>query len=309
MTTAIARFTNPTFTGSKGPDDTQDQNAGTYCASLGESMGERTDFLRAHVPVNYVQDLPAGTTDFYPANLVPGEHVRNITLTNAAQTTQVTIHAPAAQADGDEIEFFLQGPFAFDTTAGNFYLYSTPATIVGGTVRFRWASAGGIWIQCGAAIKGLDAITGEFSAFGSLLLPISNTAFGAAGAKSALGNVPGTLRAGSRITASAQIAHSRIARAAGGPSNPIVYLLQLVNNLGALIASGRSWTMPSAEGTWASGGEYPGFVTLNYDVPTDPAAGALPYSLRLTTDTSGDANLLAVRSSNTDWLIRHKLDH
>lgn len=307
--TTIARYTAPTFTTQKGPDDGNPQSASSYNASIAESAGERTDFLRAHTPVNYVQDIGAGTTDFFPANLVPGEHLRNITLTNAAQATAVTIHAPAAQEDGDEIEFFLQGPFVFDTSAGNFYLYSAPATIVGGTVRFRWAAAGAIWIQCGAAIKGLDAITGEFSAFGSLLLPISNTAFGAAGAKSALGNVPGTLRAGSRITASAQIAHSRIARAAGGPSNPIIYLLQLVNNLGTLIASGRSWTMPSAEGTWASGGEYPGFVTLNYDVPADPAAGALPYSLRLTTDTSGDANLLAVRSSNTDWLIRHKLDH
>lgn len=309
MTTAIARFTNPTFTGSKGPDDTQDQNAGTYCASLGESMGERTDFLRAHVPVNYVQDLPAGTTDFYPSNLVPGEHVRNITLTNAAQTTQVTIHAPAAQADGDEIEFFLQGPFAFDTTAGNFYLYSTPATIVGGTVRFRWASAGGIWIQCGAAIKGLDAITSEYTAFGTLFLATSNAAFGSSGARSTLGTVPGTVRKGSRIFATAQIEHSRTARAAGGPSNPIRYSLQLLDALGSVIASGRVWTMPSAEGAWNLGGEYPGAVSLNYEATSDPAAGALPYSLRLTTDTNADANLLANRYSYTDFAIRHKLDH
>lgn len=305
----IPRFTAPTFTTAQGPDDGDAQTADSYAASLGQSLAERTDYLRAHTPANYVQDLPSGTTDFYPANLVPGEHVRNITLTNALQTTAVTIHAPTAQADGDEIQFFLQGPFVFDTSAANFYLYTAPASMFGGSIRFRWAAAGAIWIQCGAAVKGLDAVTPEYTAFGSLFLPISNTAFGAAGAKSSLGNVPGVIRQGSRIFAQAQVAHSRITRAAGGPSNPIGYLLQLLSATGTTVASGRVWTMPAAEGTWAQAGEYPGIVTLNYEAPSDPAPSALPYSLRLTTDTSGDANLSAYRSSNTDWLIQHKLDH
>lgn len=313
MPTTINRYPSPTFPAQAGPDDTQNQNANTYNAAIGETAGERTDFLRYHLAtVQRVQLLAADTSVIIPP-YAPGEHHRIVPIymdsPPGSPSADCTIFAPVAQADGDTLEIRNPGwqikRLFLSTAAGNFGM-SDSARLGAGRILFRWVASLNFWLPQVAEVYPTLAGFPRMRA-ADLRSPVYVAPTVASGTNTIATYSTLVYSEGSSMEVDLAFTASR-SPTTGSNDSPMLVSTEVIRSdtSESIAEAAYSFALPTEEGIAANGGIklYP----VNFRIFTGPITGVPAAGLNLTFNLKlfggSVAGVIATRSFNGYYRTR-----
>lgn len=307
MSTSIIRYTNPGFPAATGPDDAQDQIAGTY---IPETLAERTDFLRGWTKYTERNTILFAQSAYIPNAMQAGEHHKVIELVPDTTPGGVdcTISAPGSATDGDTVTIRILPTFKrykLAITTGNFYPLNGVAGLHLGTgeATFRYSSVANLWIPCSASQQLGARLTEPVESTTYISAPVAT-------GTNTIENIGITsgVREGSVILVDAQIVHTRTPIAAGTNDTPAAYTVTINRSGGGGFVGGNVYTfsLPTEEGVRTTPlTQYP----VNFRVWSQPITGVVAgetFSVLVQLYGGTQAAVAAVRSYSAQIRVEHR---